>query len=75
MKIPFDMMPNVETQKRIVEAYKAIQDGPVMSEEVFFSYMTHNSGATPREIIITLSLATNPMALAAYGAWLQQEKP
>jgi hypothetical protein len=74
MKTPFDMMPNLETQKRIVAAYKIIQEGPVMSEEVFFSYMTHNSGATRREIIITLSLATNPMALAAYGAWLQLEK-
>jgi hypothetical protein len=75
MKIPFEMMPNLETQKRIVAAYKEIQDVPFSTEESFMAMMVDGSEATPREIIITLSLATNPLALAAYAAWLQLEKP
>lgn len=75
MKIPFEMMPDVETQRRIVAAYKEIQDVPFTTEQSFMAMMVDGSGATRSEIIITLSIATNPMALAAYGLWLQLEKP
>lgn len=72
----FDMMPNVETQKRIIDAWKVHQDEENFTEDInFWPTMMKESKATRREIILTLSLTTNPMALVAYAAWLEKNKP